>query len=111
METEAIEVKAEVFINQPCINDVFGYCKSTPDYIEQPIKHNVTDKEGKDIGFWVSGGKCKFDKAVCEFYIAHLVVKDTVENPEFRLLTDKIKEPEKKVVKKKKSVTTQTSFL
>lgn len=52
-----------------CINDMGCYCKSEPDWEEQPIKRIVPDpKTGKvsDDSYYFSGGKCKRDPKACD---------------------------------------------
>jgi hypothetical protein len=79
-------------INTHCAHDpVFGYCKRepTPDYDIEPQQHHVQDKDGKDAGFWLTGGHCRLDKATCGFFIGHLEINDTVKEPNFRIVNKK----------------------
>jgi hypothetical protein len=92
-----------------CLQDiVFGYCKSTPDYAEQPTIKTIMDRDGNPVGTRSVGGTCKLDKSSCGNYSNHMDVK-VVDNPNLVFkLNGTEGESKKKKVKKIKPV--QESF-
>ncbi len=88
-----------------CVNDLFGYCSSTPDYDKQPQEVKLL----KEAEGYLSGGHCKLDPHNCiNYQLATKVIQPSTIESKFNPI---VKEPKvEKSTPKTKKKSTQISL-